>query len=368
MPPEQKTPGVYVEEISLPPPAINGVSTTVTAFIGATRRGASNQPRKVSSFADFERQFGGLSGNLELGYALQQFFINGGKEAVVVKAAATAAKLIAAIQKLDSVDLINLLVLPGISLPAVLSAAAAYCEKRCAFLIMDSPATAKTPAQVADCLANGTLPQTSYAAVYFPWIKIADPLKDGQPRVSAPSGAIAGAITQQDLTRGVAKAPANIQLRGILGFETELNMQQVELLNPIGVNCLRHVADRGPLIWGARTLAGSQAPDWKYIPVRRLALYVEESIRRGTSWAVFEPNNEPLWARIRGAVENFLYSLWSTGALMGTNVTEAYFVKCDRTTMSQSDIDNGRLIMLIGIAPVRPTEFLVLRISQQTAH
>lgn len=369
MPAPKNTPGVYVEESPRGSQPIAGVATSITAFIGATRRGALKKPVRVASFAEFEQRFGGLAADLETGYAVKQFFDNGGTSAWIVRATknATAPQLVARIQALDAVEF-NLLVLPAVSDAAVVIAAANYCQQRRTFLIVDSPATAKTPAQMAQVVTSGALPKTSFAAVYFPWLKIADPLKPGQARVVAPSGTIAGLIAKNDATRGVWKAPANIGMQGVQGLEYNVTETDSGLLTPLGVNCLRSFPGRGLLVWGARTLAGSDAAanDWKYISVRRLALFIEESVDRGTKWAVFEPNAEPLWAKVRGSVENFLTGLWREGALLGSKPEAAFFVKCGLgTTMTQQDIDDGRLIIVIGLAVVHPAEFIIIHIGQQ---
>ena len=279
---------------------------------------------------------------------------------------ATKPQLVAGLKALNALDLFNLLVLPGVSAAAVLTAAADYCRQRRAFLIVDAPAKAKTPAQMAQVVGDGVLPKTSFAAVYYPWLKIADPLNSGQTRIVAPSGTIAGLIAQSDAAQGVWKAPANLSLSGVQGLEYAITETDSALLSPLGVNCLRSFTGRGLRVWGARTLADDTEAEWKYIPVRRLALFVEESIDRGTKWAVFEPNAEPLWARLRDSVGSFLNSLWREGALLGAKPEAAFFVKCGLgTTMTQQDIDTGRVTIELGIAPVRPAEFIILRIGQK---
>jgi phage tail sheath protein FI len=202
---------------------------------------------------------------------------------------------------------------------------------------------------------------SKYAAFYYPWISVMDPLK-GANKLIPPGGHIAGIYARSDTERGVHKAPANEVVRGALGLEFKLTKPEQDILNPRGVNCLRAFRGRGIRIWGARTV--SSDPLWKYINVRRLFLYIEESIEEGTQWVVFEPNNEKLWARVKQTATQFLTRVWKDGALMGTSPDEAFFVKCDRTTMSQDDIDNGRLIVLIGVAPVKPAEFVIFRIAQ----
>jgi len=175
---------------------------------------------------------------------------------------------------------------------------------------------------------------------------------------------VAGIYARTDNQRGVHKAPANEPVRGIVGLSLSTTRREEELLNPVGINGIRQFPGRGILVWGARTLATD--PEFRYVNVRRLFIYLEESIRRGTEWAVFEQNGPPLWGRVVLAVSSFLYTLWCDGALMGTKPDEAFFVKCDRTTMTQDDLDAGRLICLIGVAPVKPAEFVIFRIGQKT--
>lgn len=202
---------------------------------------------------------------------------------------------------------------------------------------------------------------TTYAAFYYPWIKIFDPRTKRDIRIP-PSGHIAGIYAKTDVERGVHKAPANVVVQGITGLETQITKRNQDLLNPKGVNCIRAFPGRGIRVWGARTSSSNSL--WKYINVRRLFLFLEESIDEGTQWVVFEPNNERLWARVRQTITQFLTTVWRDGALMGLTPEEAFFVKCDRTTMTQDDIDNGRLICIIGVAPVKPAEFVIFRITQ----
>jgi len=207
---------------------------------------------------------------------------------------------------------------------------------------------------------------STYAAMYYPWLVTPAPGgAGGETMLLSPEGAVAGVYARSDIERGVHKAPANEVVRGILRFSRPVNKGEQDVLNPEGVNCLRFFEGRGNRIWGARTI--SSDPEWTYVNVRRLFIYMEHSIDRGTQWAVFEPNNEALWLRIRLTIESFLYDVWRTGALMGTKPSEAYFVRCDRTTMSQGDLDNGRLVCLIGVAPTKPAEYVIFRIGQWTA-
>lgn len=206
--------------------------------------------------------------------------------------------------------------------------------------------------------------RSEYAALYHPWLTVRDPETEVEISVP-PGGHIAGIYARSDAEHGVHKAPANEVVRGIRGLNATITQGEQESLNPEGVNCIRDFRGRGSLVWGARTT--SDDPSWKYVNVRRLFLYVEESIDEGTQWVVFEPNDEELWARVRQTVSNFLTGVWEDGALMGTTPDDAFYVKCDRTTMTQNHIDNGQLICEIGIAPVKPAEFVVFRISQTTA-
>jgi phage tail sheath protein FI len=204
---------------------------------------------------------------------------------------------------------------------------------------------------------------SKYAALYYPWVGILDPVTETELDLP-PSGFVAGIYARNDVERGVHKAPANEVVRLALRFELMLNKAQQDVLNPEGVNCFRFFEGRGNRVWGARTITSD--PEWKYVNLRRFFAYVEHSIDRGTQWAVFEPNGPLLWANVRRTVEDFLFNEWKSGHLMGDDPDEAFFVRCDRSTMTQNDFDNGRLICLIGIAPLRPAEFVIFRIGQKT--
>jgi phage tail sheath protein FI len=207
---------------------------------------------------------------------------------------------------------------------------------------------------------------SKYAALYYPWIKVSDPIgaENGNTRFIPPSGHLVGIYARSDTERGVHKAPANEIIRGVIELDRNITSGEQEILNPDGINCIRAFPGRGIRVWGARTISSDAL--WKYVNVRRLFLFLEESIDEGTQWVVFEPNDEKLWARVRQTITQFLTRVWKDGALMGTTPEEAFFVTCDRTTMTQDDIDNGRLIVLIGVAPVKPAEFVIFRIAQWT--
>ncbi len=234
----------------------------------------------------------------------------------------------------------------------------AHCENMGdRFAILQSP---QTPGAIQDM---ETPVDSSYAAYYYPWLKVLDPVTNRE-KLAPPGGHIAGIYSRSDINHGVHKAPANEPLRGIVGLQHDVTKGEQDVLNPRGVNCIRSFQGRGIRLWGARTC--SSDPEWKYLNVRRLFLYIEQSLEEGTQWAVFEPNDKDLWARIRQSTENFLKTVWRDGGLQGSTQDEAFFVRCGDDTMTQDDIDNGRLIVEIGIAPVKPAEFVVFRIAQDT--
>ncbi len=349
--------------------AITDAPTGVAAFIGAAKKGRVNGAVRVASFGEFEKQFGALASGLHLGWAVRQFFVNGGVTAIVVRIAngASAAQVGKGVRALDGIDF-NLLALPGISTPAI-TAAADYCGERRAFLIVDPPETVRTPAAMVAFMESGAMPPSPDAALWFPWTKISDPLANGQPRAIPPSGTIAGLIARTDAARGVWKSPAgpDATLIGVKSLDFNLTDAESETLNARGVNCLRSFPTFGNVAWGARTLAGADDPgsDWKYIAVRRLALFIEESVVRGTQWVGFEKaDDEPLWARLRLEVGAFMQSLFVKGAFQGGRPSLAYFVKCDRETMTDADIASGIVNIAVGFAPLRPAEFVVITIRQ----
>jgi phage tail sheath protein FI len=370
MPSESASPGVYVEEQPFGSHSIAGVATSIAAFIGPTRRGPLRRAVEVRSFSEFEQQFGELSAALETGYAVRQYFLNGGSQAWVVRVAKNPnlPRIQAALHFLDDVDLFNLLVLPGLTRPAVVALATGYCQTRRAFLIVDAPVTAKTPEQMEEAARALMVDSGSHAGIYYPWVRIEDPLNQSQPRLSPPSGTIAGMIARLDAMRGVWKAPAGTEanLQGVATLERKLTDAENGQLNSRAVNCLRSFPAHGLVAWGARTLAGDDqsASEFKYIPVRRTALFIEESVSRGIQWAVFEPNAEPLWAQLRLSVGAFLQRLFQQGAFQGITPKDAYFVKCDRETTTQADIAAGVVNILIGFAPLKPAEFVVIKLQQ----
>jgi uncharacterized protein len=508
-------PGVYIEEVSSGVRSITGVATSVTAFIGRALKGPTDEPRLVQSFAEFTRVYGGLWTESFLSYSVQQYFLNGGRDALICRVhdgalAATLTlpagfDLVAAnegvwgnalrarvdhdtrpleageavdslfnlsikdtvtgtverflnvstdpdhrryvvrvldaesslvridggtvpsarpsdsgpapagvdplddpasstgfnadgsdgnpiddasisdpsleatrggLWMLEHADLFNILVIPPLRADldvglTTWDTAAAYVKQRRAMLIVDSPAgwdepADITPAALAAVISPGDA--TTNAAIYFPRIRVADPQRENRLSTFAPSGAIAGIYARTDATRGVWKAPAGLDASvvGAAALTATLTDGENGQLNPRGINCLRSFPEFGRVVWGARTLRGSDqlASEWKYIPVRRMALFIEESLYRGTQWVVFEPNDEPLWAQIRMNIGAFMQNLFRQGAFQGSSPREAYFVKCDGETTTQNDIDLGIVNIHVGFAPLKPAEFVVIRIQQ----
>ena len=272
------------------------------------------------------------------------------------------------IYALESVDLFNILCLPGVSDAGILMDAESYCRERRAFMIIDAPQSITKPDDMVIAAMGTGLPKSDHAAVYYPWIQVADPLNGGKLRDTAPSGAIAGLYARTDSNRGVWKAPAGTDatITGAQGVRYPLTNGENGTLNPLGVNNIRTFPVYGTVAWGARTLRGADAmaSEYKYIPVRRLALMIEESLYRGTHWVVFEPNDEGLWAQIRLNVGAFMNTLFRKGAFQGTTPRDAYFVKCDKETTTQNDINLGIVNILVGFAPLKPAEFVIISVQQ----
>ena len=290
-------------------------------------------------------------------------FLAGGNDGAAIDADDFADALL----QLEAIDEIAIVCCPDENdFPAITDKLVTQCENlKDRFVILQAP----NPAPAL----TGHRPSkpSKYAAYYHPWLRITNPLNQ-LPMEIPPGGHVAGIYARSDIERGVHKAPANEIIRGLYfdpldptaGLRVQVTKAEQDILNPRGVNVLRYFAGRGNLVWGARTT--TLDPDWKYVNVRRLFIFAEESIEEATQWVVFEPNDEPLWARVRRSVSDFLTRLWMDGMLQGRTREEAYFVRCDRSTMTQADIDNGKLIMLIGIAPVKPAEFVIFRIGQWT--
>jgi len=500
MPVTPTYPGVYIEEVPSGVHTIVGVATAITAFLGRAQRGPVNEPITIQSYADYERRFGGLWQPSTMSYAVQQYFQNGGGEALVVRivldASVSTASLSAGADTLDlesadpgtwggnlqvtidhdteppdedrfnltveeirpatppadpqivatethrnlttdpthprfvehvlqdsnlirvdgatptdrpdeqgpvtfiagsdgdvldanaylgseaqktglfalqKADLFNLLCIPppepgGDTDPSVWGAALPYCKRRRAMLLVDPPADWDRVEDPRDKFDDLGLVRDENAALYFPRLRFADPLAENRLADFVPSPAVAGAMARTDVARGVWKAPAgtDVNLFGVRALTVPLTDGEQGQINPLGVNVIRSLPVIGNVIWGARTLRGADrlASEWKYVPVRRLALFLEESLYRGTQWAVFEPNDEPLWSLIRLNLGAFMHSLFRQGAFQGRSPRDAYFVKCDKETTTQNDIDRGIVNIVVGFAPLKPAEFVIIQIEQ----
>jgi phage tail sheath protein FI/enoyl-CoA hydratase/carnithine racemase len=373
--PEFSAPGVYVEEIPVKVHSIEGVPTSTAGFIGPTHitppamDAARREP--LRSFLEFEQQYGGLD-DLQtaqgsccnyIAHAARVFFDNGGQRLYIghVAADAPAEEYAAALQALPESAGISVIAAPGYSArPAAAAIQQALIEhvsqpQRFRFAVLDAPPAAT----IDEAIAAKSSIDSSYAAIYYPWVTTANSVQ------LPPSGFVCGIYARADTARGVWKAPANETVKGALNLQAAIDTHGQERLSAQGINSIRSFPSRGILLWGARTT--SQDPEWKYVNVRRYFMYLEQSIDDGLQWVVFEPNGEPLWAAVRQTVTNFLLNNWRSGALMGTKPEEAFYIRCDRSTMTQNDIDNGRLIAEIGVAPVRPAEFVIIRIGLWTA-
>jgi hypothetical protein len=284
---------------------------------------------------------------------------------------------------LEKIDLFNLLCIPDatrasagnpakldtiVDPNAIYDAAMTYCQKRRAFLLLDVPPPVNNVETAADWKSSGLTVHEKDGAAFFPRLRLPDPLNDYQLRTFAPSGVVAGLFARTDANRGVWKAPAGTEatLAGVQGLVYKLSDLENGALNPLGLNCFRNFPVYGNIAWGSRTLVGSdvEASEWKYVPVRRFALFLEESLYRGTKWVVFEPNDEPLWAQIRLNLGAFMQTLFRQGAFQGSTPKDAYFVKCDSETTTQNDIDSGIVNVVVGFAPLKPAEFVVIKIQQ----
>lgn len=259
-------------------------------------------------------------------------------------------------------DEVSIMAIPGVTDPNVQLSLVAHCENlKSRIAVLDVPRDSK---KVADVMAHRNMFDSSYCAMYAPWLQVFDPL-DKKNIFIPPSGSVAGIYSRSDQVRGVHKAPANEIVRACVGLDCQYNKGEQDILNPQGVNLIRYFTGQGIRVWGARTCSSNGL--WKYVNVRRLFIFLEESIKRGTNWVVFEPNDEKLWARVQRTIDAFLTRVWRDGALMGSTPGEAFYIDIGRTTMTQDDIDNGRLICVIGVAPVKPAEFVIFRITQKTA-
>ncbi len=411
--PQYLSPGVYVQEVPSAVKAIAGVSTSTPGFIGIVPDKvhlvakdpanpgqtkyvdfnvglAAKTPKLITNFTQFANLFGDLvgsdasaatadptpavdDGQRQLAHAVYGFFNNGGSRCYVIRVTSDA-DLGAALKEFAAIDEIALVAAPGKTDGATYDALVSHCANTGdRFAILDGPSTRDDLTDLTKIPANGGVApkNTDLAAWYFPWIKVFDPATklltpsgDGAVAVP-PSGHLAGIYARVDTERGVHKAPANEIVRGALGLKYSISKGEQDLLNPKGINCIRLMQGGGIRIWGARTL--SSDPSWRYINVRRLFIMVESSIERATQWVVFEPNDHRLWKRVQRTIASFLTLLWRNGALMGTSPEQAFYVKCDDETNPPEVVDAGQLVVEIGLAPVKPAEFVIFRIGQMAS-
>ena len=399
------SPGVYVEEVDRGSKPIESVGTNTVGFLGETMMGPANVAVLVTNWSQFVKTFGDFTQSTHLAHAVYGFFNNGGSRCFVVNVGAPSSLEIepvavapagptkegekkadapkeapkvktpgnsdglyigkdngpgarSGLKCFEEIDEISIVAAPGQTSPAVQDAILTHCEMRKdRFAILDSPE------QMTGGVDKLVRPRDSkYGAYYFPWIQVYDPDK-GNIFVP-PAGHIAGVYSRTDSERGVHKAPANEIVRGALGMKYNVSKGEQDLLNPKGINAIRFM--NGAIrIWGARTL--STDPSWRYINVRRLFIMVETSIERATQWVVFEPNDQKLWKRVQRTISSFLTLVWRNGALMGETPEKAFYVKCDDETNPPEVVDVGQLIVEIGLAPVKPAEFVIFRIGQMPA-
>ncbi len=382
---EYRAPDIYVEEVPGGPRPIQAVGTSTAGFVGVAPdpKAPTDQVKAINNWTQFVNNFasGQAIKSTPLAQAVFGFFQNGGTRCYVVavgdgKPITGKGGKRSGLDLLEAYDEIAIVAAPGKNDQASQEALLTHCESlKDRVAILDSPekvedlqklvtvADSGGPAPTPATPSGGVRPRDSkggYGTFYYPWIIIRDPITGDQ--VSAPpSGHLAGIWARSDSTRGVHKAPANEPVRGALGVTHALTRQEQAELNPAGVNVIRFFPRQGVLVWGARTL---EKDEFRYLNVRRLFNMVEESIATSTRWIVFEPNDRTLWKSIRRDITAFLTGLWRDGALMGRTPQEAFFVKCDEETNPPESINEGKVITLIGIAPVKPAEFIIFRISQ----
>jgi Bacteriophage tail sheath protein len=383
MPMNYLTPGVYIEEAPSGARPIQAVGTSTAAFIGQAPdpKAPLNKPLACNNWTDFVKKFAANQNpkSTPLSHAVYGFFLNGGSRCWVVAIGKddplSGGQKPAGLDLLEVYDEVAIVAAPGYNDPGAFQDLLNHCEKmgdRVA--ILDGPEQVEDitrltqVAMVGEGEAQGGFgpprQERGFGAFYYPWIKVRDPFESKESVNVPPSGHIAGIWASTDTNPGVHKAPANVIVKGAVGLPHILTPQEQGVLNPEGVNVIRQFSSQGIVVWGARTVAPGSS-EWRYLNVRRLFNMIEESIAESTRWIVFEPNDRSLWKSIRRDVNAFLTRVWRSGALMGRTPEEAFFVKCDEETNPPEDIDAGIVTIVIGIAPVKPAEFVVFRIAQK---
>lgn len=372
--PEYLAPGVYVEEVPVRSKSITGVGTSTAAFIGLAKKGPLDHARLITSYADFEEQYGKPVKGQHLAPSAQLFFTNGGTRLYIARvdsdmdSSQDERSWKAAFGLLNDIDDVSLIAAPGAGTTSMIEFASDYCHKRkdCFFIadLLQTVDNVTEAQQAIRTLRN----KSSYTALYFPWVQ----LTNRNSRLAAnvpPSGAVAGVYARTDASRGFWKAPAGLEaiVQGVTNVAVSISDKEQDLVNPVGINVIRKFVPQGILTWGARTLTETQS-EYRYVPVRRTAIFIEQSIIQGTQWAVFEPNDANLWGQLKSLVSTFMQGLFREGAFQGSKPDDAYFVKCDHETTTQSDISNGVVNIQIGFAPLKPAEFTVINIQQKAGH
>ncbi|MCU1322118.1 MAG: phage tail protein [Acidobacteriaceae bacterium] len=361
----------------MPTPPIHGVPTSITAFADFFPQGPINQPTPVASFSQFLKVFGPLDTRSEAGFHIQQFFLNGGTAALILNTGAAPLSP-ASLAPLKQPGLFSLLCLPSTAtlsatpMLAVMQAAQILCQANRAFYLADIPPSSviATPAAIETWFSTSNLDLSSSSAVYYPRLTLPNPLAHGQPHEIGTSGTAAGIYARMDANRGISHAPAGLEATFLGGATPVFAIDDTTNghLNTLGINAIRTFPGKGTVLWGSRTTRGADtfADEYKYVPVRRLALFIESSVITSLLWTAVEPDTETLWAAIRATVSNFLLMLFRMGSFQGAMPSQAFFVKCDASTTTQQDVFANRVNILIGFAPLRPAEFLILKITLPT--
>jgi uncharacterized protein len=351
--PEILHPGVYVEELPTVARPIEGVATSTAAFVGVGQHDLD--PRLITSYTDFEQTIGDRASEI-MALAIRGFFQNGGRRCLV--AIGRGANAVShGLAQLEA-DEFSILCCPDEHhLAGAAEQIVMFCERRRNVLALQQPVPPL--ATSAPLLGDGS----SFVARYYPWLIV--PGRDGLGTMTIPPGGhVAGAYARSDLERGVHRSPDGLPLMDVRDVSAQISAGEAETLTARGLNLIRYLPDQGIVMFGNRTASDHDA--LSRASVRRLLAYIEESIKHGTRWIVFERNDPALWITLNAVIRNFLAAEWQRGALVGSTADHAFFVRCDRTTMTQDDIDSGRCIAIVGVAPIRPAEFVVLRFTAQT--
>ncbi len=379
MPKIFRTPGVDIQELGTSTPPILGTSTSTAVVIGTFPKGPQNRLTNILSLQAFVNTYDGLKTAHLSSLAAKQYFDNGGKNLWVISTGTspskTASALVKGLARLSSIPSWNILFIPETTLLPIREAAQVFqsvlplIQQHRAMFLLDLPQPdplRPTVNHLITWVRAQTAIQHPNMILYYPRVQVRSPIASSGTIAIPASGTMAGVFARLDSTRGIWKAPAGTDatLQAVVGLEPPLTSQEINRLTSAHMNALIQLPSSAYVAWGARTL--SSDPEWKYVPVRRTALFLESSVEQGTAWAVFEPNEEPLWARIRQSVQNFMEGLFRQGAFQGTKSQDAYFVKCGRETTTAADQAAGLIHIMIGFAPLKPAEFVILKITHKT--